>query len=85
MKLFKKKKQEQLFEIFPITKTIQFKTGLDQLVIKRQIVDRMINEILLATNFDIVNKPDGTTLMVGRIDVCRKVVEENSNDGQKAN
>lgn len=83
MKIKKKsKKQNQpMLSIFPITKSIRYSSRLNPEIIKRQIVNRMLDEILLATNFNLEDQGDGTILMVGRLDTCR-VMEDEKNDGQ---
>lgn len=82
MKLFKRKIKEPMFSIFPITKSIRFNSGLNPNDIKYQVVQKMLNEIFLNTRFDIEEKPDGTSLMVGRIDII-KMNQENENVEQK--
>lgn len=73
-----KKKPKGLFTINPITKSIRFNSALNETVIKRQIVQRMLDEIILYTEFNVTDMSDGTKLMTGRIDVIQK---ENENDG----
>lgn len=82
MKLFKRKIKEPMFSIFPITKSIRFNSGLDINDIKHQVVQKMFNEIFLNTRFDVEEKPDGTTLVVGRIDII-KINQESEDVKQK--
>lgn len=82
MKLFKRKIKEPMFGIFPITKSIRFNSNLDINDIKHQVVQRMFNEIFLNTRFDVEEKPDGTTLVVGRIDII-KINQESEDVKQK--
>lgn len=86
MKLKKKSKEKNqtMLSIFPITKSIRYNSRLNPEVIKRQIVNKMLDEILLATNFDLQDQGDGTILMVGRLDICR-VMEDEKNDEQTGN
>lgn len=71
MKLFKRKVEKPLFNIFPITKSIRYSSNLDVNDIKHQVVQKMLNEIFLNTRFDIEEKNDGTCLIVGRIDIIK--------------
>ena len=83
MKLKKKNKSPQpMLSIFPITKSIRYSNRLNPEVIKKQIVDKMWNEILLATNFTIEDQGDGTMLMVGRLDTVRLVEDEKVGKGK---
>ena len=83
MKLKKKlkEKNQTMLSIFPITKSIRYNSRLNPEVVKRQIVNKMMDEVLLATNFDLEDQGDGTILMVGRLDTCR-VVEDKKHDEQ---
>lgn len=78
----KKKIEQPLVRIFPITKSIRYNTSLDKEVIKRQIIQRMFNEILLSTKFTIENMNDGTTLMVGVLNTCVVDGEEEYDEEQ---
>ena len=83
MKLKKKNKSPQpMLSIFPITKSIRYSNRLNPEVIKKQIVDKMWSEILLATNFTIEDQGDGTMLMVGRLDTVRLVEDEKVGKGK---
>lgn len=83
MKLKKKNKSPQpMLSIFPITKSIRYSNRLNPEVIKKQIVDKMWSEILLATNFTIEDQGDGTMLMVGRLDTVRLVEDEKNGKGK---
>lgn len=77
VKLFKALKPKGLFTINPITKSIRFNSSLNESVIKRQIVQRMLDELILYTSFEITEMQDGTKLMMGRIDVIQKENEDN--------
>lgn len=83
MKLKKKNKSPQpMLSIFPITKSIRYSNRLNPEVIKKQIVDKMWSEILLATNFTIEDQGDGTMLMVGRLDTVRLMEDEKVGKGK---
>lgn len=72
-----RKKPKGLFTINPITKSIRYNSKLNDTVIKRQIVQKMLDEVILYTSFEITDMEDGTKLMTGRVDVIQK---ENEND-----
>lgn len=76
MKIKKKKIKQPMLSIFPITRTIKYNSSLNPYVIKKQLVNKMLDEILLATSFDIEEQGDGTTLMIGRLDIVKTVTEK---------